>query len=121
MAGWERRQWVRDSVSGLAQRERKNCPCRAYLPDPLVARRVRLHRDVADAEPAWVAANAGARTLVDTEALARLLLCAESVASSQMEGLQVGGRRLLRAEAARRSGATPGMGLPNRSWPTSKP
>jgi Fic family protein len=39
--------------------------------------------------------------LVDTEALARILLRAESVASSRIEGLQVGARRLLRAEMAR--------------------
>ena len=42
--------------------------------------------------------------LADTEALARLLLRAESVASSRIEGLVVGGRRLLRADAARRMG-----------------
>jgi Fic family protein len=44
--------------------------------------------------------DAKAVALADTEALARLLLRAESVASSKIEGLEVGGRRLLRAEAA---------------------
>ncbi len=39
--------------------------------------------------------------MVDTEALARILLRAESVASSRIEGLEIGARRLLRAEAAR--------------------
>ena len=38
--------------------------------------------------------------LADTEALARLLLRAESVASSKIEGLEVGARELLRTEAA---------------------
>jgi Fic family protein len=42
--------------------------------------------------------------LADTEALARLLLRAESVASSRIEGLEIGARRLLRAEAARELG-----------------
>jgi Fic family protein len=42
--------------------------------------------------------------LSNTEALARLLLRAESVASSRIEGLEVGGRRLLRAEAAQNLG-----------------
>src|SRR5579875_3080606 len=41
------------------------------------------------------------------EALARILLRAESVASSRIEGLEIGARRLLRAEAARRLGDDP--------------
>lgn len=45
-----------------------------------------------------------ARALVDTEAPGRLLLRAESVASSRSEKLEVGPRRLLRAEAARHEG-----------------
>jgi len=48
--------------------------------------------------------NERATALVDTEALARLLLRAESVASSKIEGLEVGPRRLLEAEAARQLG-----------------
>ena len=60
--------------------------------------------DVADAEAALVKLNAVVDALPDTEALARLLLRAESVASSRIEGLVVGGRRLLRADAARRMG-----------------
>lgn len=39
--------------------------------------------------------------MVDAEAIARLLLRAEAVASSKIEGLQIGGRRLLRAQLAR--------------------
>ena len=60
--------------------------------------------DVADAEAALVRFNTTAAALADTEALARLLLRAESVASSKIEGLQVGGRRLLRADAAQSMG-----------------
>ncbi|HVF74177.1 MAG TPA: Fic family protein [Acidimicrobiales bacterium] len=56
--------------------------------------------DVADAEAAITRLNLEASALVDTEALARLLLRSESVASSHIEGLQIGGRRLLRAESA---------------------
>jgi Fic family protein len=56
--------------------------------------------DVTDAETAVARFDAKAVALADTEALARLLLRAESVASSKIEGLEVGGRRLLRAEAA---------------------
>jgi Fic family protein len=60
--------------------------------------------DVTDAEAAIVRLNERATALVDTEALARLLLRAESVASSKIEGLEVGPRRLLEAEAARQLG-----------------
>jgi len=51
--------------------------------------------------------EAQALTLVDIEALARILLRAESVASSRIEGLEVGARRLLRAEAAIELGERP--------------
>jgi Fic family protein len=57
--------------------------------------------DVADAEAAIARLNAEARALVDTEALARILLRAEAVASSRIEGLEVGARRLLQAEVVR--------------------
>ena len=60
--------------------------------------------DVADAEADLVRLNGAVDALADTESLARLLLRAESVASSRIEGLVVGGRRLLRADAARRLG-----------------
>ena len=60
--------------------------------------------DVADAETAITRLNVQASALADTEALARLLLRAESVASARIEGLEIGARRLLRAEAAREQG-----------------
>jgi len=84
--------------------DRASCDYDAYVPDPLVGRPVRLDgdvaADVADAEVAVARFDAKAVALADTEALARLLLRAESVASSKIEGLEVGGRRLLRAEVA---------------------
>jgi Fic family protein len=76
-----------------------------YLPDPLVGRRIVLSSetaaDVVDAEVAITRLDAEAKALVETEALSRLLLRAEAIASSRIEGLVVGARRLLRAEAAR--------------------
>jgi len=47
--------------------------------------------------------DAKALALADTEALARLLLRRSRSRSSKIEGLEVGGRRLLRAEAATRA------------------
>jgi Fic family protein len=66
---------------------------------------VREAADVADAERAISELDRDARALADTEALARLLLRAESVSSSKIEGLAVGARRLLQADAARAQGS----------------
>jgi Fic family protein len=81
------------------------------LPDPLSGRSIALDgqtaADVADAEAAVARLNLEARTLIDSEALARLLLRAEAVASSKIEGLEVGSRRLLRAQHAQRLGVDP--------------
>src|SRR5271167_2011669 len=90
---------------GLPRRDSRSCDYAAYLPDPLVGRRFTLDgdvaADVADAEAAITRLNTNATALVDTEALARILLRAESVASSRIEGLEIGARRMLRAEALR--------------------
>ena len=110
MARFEARRWEGDG-SGLTRRDRRPCDYSAYLPDTLTGRQFVLDgdvaADVADAEAALVRLNASAEALADTEALARLLLRAESVASSRIEGLEVGGRRLLRADAARQMGEDP--------------
>jgi len=102
-----RRRWITD-FSAPSRRDNRSCEYEAYVPDLLAARRITLDGDVAadiaDAEAAIARLNAQATSLVDTEALARILLRAESVASSKIEGLQVGARRLLRAEAARELG-----------------
>ena len=107
-----RLRWPAAPGAGLSRRDRQGCDYEAYVPDPVGPRHIRLDSavaaDVADAEAALVRLNASAVALADTEALARLLLRAESVASSQIEGLAIGGRRLLRAEAARSTGATVG-------------
>jgi Fic family protein len=91
--------------AGLPRKHRKPCEYDAYLPDPLSTRWVMLTgqvlADVTEAETAIATLNATARALVDTEALARIMLRAEAVASSRIEGLEVGARRLLHAEAAR--------------------
>jgi Fic family protein len=97
--------------SGLPRRDTRPCEYEAYVPDLLVGRRIMLDgevaADVADAETAITRLNAEARALVDTEALARILLRAEAVASSRVEGLVIGTRRLLRAEVLRNLSETP--------------
>lgn len=104
MATYLRLTWPASPGAGSSRRDRHACEYRAYLPDALVGRGIRLDgdvaADVADAEAAIGHLDRSASALVDSEALARLLLRAEAVASSRIEGLEVGARRLLRAEAA---------------------
>ncbi len=108
MAKLVKQIWVSTTTSGLARRDRKSCEYEAYIPDALNSRQYVLEGDVAadvsDAESSIRQFNETARALADTEALARLLLRAEAVASSRIEGLEVGGRRLLRAEVAKEVG-----------------
>lgn len=60
--------------------------------------------DITEAETAVARFDLGSQALANSEAMARLLLRAEAVASSKIEGLEVGGRRLLKAEVARAIG-----------------
>src|SRR3989441_5985298 len=96
MARVVRRTWVSDVESGLPRRARSSCAYDAYVPDLLAERDFRFAADVvadlSDAERAIQRLNESARALKSTETLARLLLRAESVASSRIEGLEVGGR-----------------------------
>ena len=101
-----RQHWTSQIADGgLPRRERRSCDYDAYIPDRLIGRASVLAgdvaADVADAEAAITSLNSRATALADTEALARVLLRAESVASSRIEGLEIGARRLLRAEVVR--------------------
>jgi len=96
--------------TSLTRRDRQGCNYEAYVPDSLIGRKFALEgtvaADVADAERKVTELDCSALTLGDTETLARLLLRAESVASSRIEGLEIGPRRLLQADAAREDGET---------------
>ncbi len=111
MAKVIRRHWITEASSGAARRDRRSCDYEAYVPDSLNGRKLMFEgsttADIADAERAIAVLDAQASTLVDTEALASILLRAECVASSRIEGLEVGARRLLRAEAAMDMGEEP--------------
>lgn len=97
-------RWEAAPASGLPRSAQRGCDYEAYVPDRLTDRaftfRAETAADIADAERAVERLNADARGLADSEAVARLLLRAEAVASSRIEGLEVGGRRLLRAQVA---------------------
>ncbi|MCY4671390.1 MAG: Fic family protein, partial [Rhodococcus sp.] len=84
MARLEVRRWAGDA-SGQTRRDRRPCDYEAYIPDPLVGRRFVLDGDVAaDVADAEARLDAAAGALADTEALTRLLLRAEAVASSRI-------------------------------------
>ena len=107
MAYLEDRRWAGEAT-GFTRRDRRPCDYAVYVPDAISGRSFALDgevaADVADAEAAVARLDASASALADTEALARLLLRAECVASSRIEGLVLGGRRLLHADAARQLG-----------------
>ncbi|HET6909670.1 MAG TPA: Fic family protein [Mycobacteriales bacterium] len=103
-----RRRWTSEMAGiGVPRRDRRSCAYEAYVPDALLVREFAFDggvaADLADAEAAISRLDVEAMALADTEALARILLRAEAVASSRIEGLEVGPRRLLHAEAARRA------------------
>lgn len=122
MAHLEARYWE-GQAAGPTRRDRHPCNYAVYLPDKLCERRFILDGDVAAdvaiAEAALVRLDTTASALANTEALARLLLRAECVASSRIEGLEVDGRA---CSALMRRGSwvkTPGMLRPRKCSATS--
>ena len=103
MAELLHRRWEAQ-FEGLSRRDRGGCEYDVYVPDPLIGWDLTLPADIAadiaDAETAVRTLNDSATSHVSLEGLARFLLRAESVASSKIEGLEVGPRRLLEAEVA---------------------
>jgi Fic family protein len=76
------------------------------VPDPLDGLALQIDgqvaADIADAERDVLALSTQGRSVATIEALSRFILRAEAVASSRIEGLEVGARRLARAEIAER-------------------
>lgn len=112
MARVELRRWP-GHPDGFTRAERLGGSYELYFPDPLVGREFDLSDDVLavleDAAGDLARLDATAAVLTNSEALARLLLRAEAVGSSQIEGLVVGARRLLKADVLRdRPGNGPG-------------
>lgn len=93
--------WMSEGV-GRTRRERQSGAYRYYLPTKLGEMPIALEPDVVGdvtrAEHAIASLNERAIALRSTEGIARLLLRAEAVSSSFIEGLTIGTRRLLRAE-----------------------
>jgi len=98
--------WQHDPTLYAPARYRKACGYEAYIPAPLAELQLSLQAAtagvVSDAEQAIQRLNATADPLLVP--LARLLLRTESIASSKVEGLQVGVPELARAEARAQAG-----------------
>lgn len=108
MGLWEEHAWPGDP-SGQTRAQRTPCGYRAYVPEPLtdldVTLPASLAADLIDVEQAVRSLNTDVESpLAELEAMARFLLRAEAVASSNIEGLRINVRRLARSEVAARSG-----------------
>ena len=102
--------WRHDPTTYAPRRYRRACRYDAFIPDAVAKLRLSLDADtggtVSEAERAIHALNAEAHPgLAPLAPLARLLLRTESIASSKVEGMQLGVRELARAESRARSGA----------------
>ncbi len=103
MARYETHRWrPGPDHEGRSRSEREVCDYEAYLPDSLMGRPLVLDgllaADLADAERAISSLNTEPANLDDLESLARVLLRADAVASSRMEGIATTPRRLYAAE-----------------------
>src|SRR5690349_1734962 len=93
--------WQSNPILNAPPRYRRACKYRAFVPQPISSLKFALDADTAGsvsrAEQAISGLNARSHPALGP--LARLLLRTESIASSKVEGLQVGARALARAEA----------------------
>jgi Fic family protein len=101
-----RQVWSYDPTLYALPRYRRACRYDAFVPDPLAGIDfpvdARLAGLIADAEQAVRGLNENDRPALAP--LARLLLRTESIASSKVEGMQLGVRELARAEARTEAG-----------------
>jgi len=101
-----RRTWQSDPTIYAPAKYKRACSYDAFVPDPLMGMPLRIDAAVAglvsEAEHAVRTLNEKARPALAP--LARLLLRTEAIASSKVEGMQLGVRQLARAEARVESG-----------------
>jgi len=98
--------WESNPTIYAPPKYRRACTYEAFVPDPLVGTEFRMSSGVAaavsEAETAIQSLNRHAEPALAP--LARLLLRTESIASSKIEGLQVGIRQLARSESKLETG-----------------
>lgn len=102
--------WHHDPSLYAPARYRRACRYKAFVPDPVADMALSLDAYVAgavsEAEASIQVLNAAAHPALAP--LARLLLRTESIASSKVEGMQLGIRELARAEARLETGGKAG-------------
>lgn len=98
--------WPYDPARDAPPRHRRACEYEAFIPDPVSGLGIDLPGSVAGivSEAEMAIADLNAEAQPELAPLARLLLRTESIASSKVEGLQVGTRNLARAEANEATG-----------------
>jgi Fic family protein len=102
--------WQHNPASNAPVSYRRACKYDVFLPDPLTLSTVGLDARtlgiVSEAEQSIQSLNAVAQPAL--KPLARLLLRTEAIASSKVEGMQMGVRELARAEARKEAGEKTG-------------
>lgn len=102
MGFYQSEYWLSDTW-GANRQERRSGTYRPYVPDSLCSASLALTAEtaaaVSRAQTDIALLNANAQHLTDTEPLARLILRAEAVASSKIEGLEISAGKLLEYEA----------------------
>lgn len=102
MGFYQSEYWLSDAW-GANRQERRSGTYHPYVPDFLSNADLALSAEasaaVSQAQADIALLNANAQHLTDTEPLARLILRAEAVASSKIEGLEMSARKLLEYEA----------------------
>lgn len=102
MGFYQSEYWLSDTW-GSNRQERRSGTYRPYVPDTLCDREILLTAETSDAisraQTAITLLNTETKHLTSTEPLARLLLRAEAIASSKIEGLEMNARKLLEYEA----------------------
>ncbi len=106
---YELRTWQHNSTINAPVNYKKACKYKVFIPNALLSTRLILDAHVfgviSEAENAIRALNEVAKP--GLRPLARLLLRTESIASSKVEGMQLGVRELAKAEARKESGGKP--------------
>lgn len=106
---WRRQTWLHNPTLNAPQKYRRACHYEAFIPELLTTLQVQLPADVAglvsDAEQAIGRLNESPPAALAP--LARLLLRTESIASSKVEGMQIGVREMARAEVQVETGVAP--------------
>jgi len=104
------RTWKWDPSLYAPARYRRACKYETFVPDPIAGESIELSGRIAgvvsDAEQAIGALNTASQPALAP--LARLLLRTESIASSRIEGLQVGIQQIARAEVQVETGGRVG-------------